>query len=148
THARRHLLESHRGFLSVGHDEYWSWHQRAHVEAARDRGIGLGFFGANAVYWQVRHEPSPMTGAPFLTMVAYKAMAQDKDPMFKDPKTHPLTTLRWRDPVIGRSEDALVGIFYNGIWPIHGDVKISDVSSWAMQGTGLQVGDTLPGLLG
>ena len=33
---------THKVFLSVGHDEYWSGGQRANVEAARDAGVNLG----------------------------------------------------------------------------------------------------------
>src|SRR5436309_1962385 len=38
---------AHRIFLSVGHDEYWSWAMREHVESARDRGVHLAFLGAD-----------------------------------------------------------------------------------------------------
>src|SRR5262249_42829741 len=37
-------LKSHKVFLSVGHDEYWSGNQRANVEAARAAGVHLAFF--------------------------------------------------------------------------------------------------------
>src|SRR5438105_15532319 len=43
-------------FLSVGHDEYWSVPQRAHVEAARDRGVNLTFFAANACYHRIIYQ--------------------------------------------------------------------------------------------
>ena len=48
----------HKAFLSVGHDEYWSWKMRHNVEAARDAGVSLGFFSANTCYWQIRFEAS------------------------------------------------------------------------------------------
>ena len=35
----------HKLFVSSGHDEYWSSAQRANVEAARDAGVNLAFFG-------------------------------------------------------------------------------------------------------
>ena len=41
------LLLSHKAFLSVGHDEYWSWQMRDNVERARDAGVNLGFFSGN-----------------------------------------------------------------------------------------------------
>ena len=47
-----------KGFLSVGHDEYWSKAMLDNVTAARDAGVNLGFFGSNTAYWQVRFEPS------------------------------------------------------------------------------------------
>ena len=62
THERGNLLIHHKGFLSVGHDEYWSRRMRRNVAAARNAGVGLGFFSANTMYWQIRYEPSPITG--------------------------------------------------------------------------------------
>ena len=47
---------SHRLFLSVGHDEYWSAGQRASVEAARSAGVHLAFFSGNEVFWKTRWE--------------------------------------------------------------------------------------------
>ena len=41
-HENASLLLSHQAFLSVGHDEYWSWEMRANVEAARDKGVKSG----------------------------------------------------------------------------------------------------------
>src|SRR5215213_4622145 len=44
TDRRGSGLLSHRVFLSIGHDEYWSGMQRTNVEAARDAGVNLAFF--------------------------------------------------------------------------------------------------------
>jgi hypothetical protein len=52
--ARPNLLDGARAFLSIGHDEYWSPAMRDAVEAARDRGVHLGFFGADAVDGRIR----------------------------------------------------------------------------------------------
>src|SRR5260221_5000598 len=72
------LLRSHKAFLAVGHDEYWSWKMRDNVEQARDAGINLGFFSGNTSYWQVRFEASLITGDAGRTMVGYKDFwAQD-----------------------------------------------------------------------
>ncbi len=54
TDVRGELLLNHKVFLSVGHDEYWSLRMRNTVETALTQGISLAFFGANAMYWQVR----------------------------------------------------------------------------------------------
>jgi len=61
THARPELLRRAKAFLSVGHDEYWSWEMRANVEAARDHGVNLAFFSANVCYWQARLEDGNRT---------------------------------------------------------------------------------------
>ena len=62
--ASPNLLSNHKAFLSVGHDEYWSWKMRDNVENARDAGINIGFFSGNTSYWQVRFESSVATNQP------------------------------------------------------------------------------------
>jgi hypothetical protein len=100
-------ISTHKVFLSVGHDEYWSGEQRANVEAARDAGVNLAFFSGNEVYYKVRWENNRRT------MVCYKETyddaAENADP---DPT---IWTGTWRDPRFsppadgGRPENALVG---------------------------------------
>lgn len=143
------LLASVRGFLSVGHDEYWSWKMRANVEAARERGIGLGFFSSNTCYWQIRFEPSPVTGQPRRTMVCYKYTALEADPyaLDKNRNNDRLTTTQWRNWPVSRPEDALIGVMYHGD-PVAGDIVVSDAGHWVYEGTGLRNGDTLRNLLG
>src|SRR5206468_9247271 len=58
THANGSRLANYKGFLSVGHDEYWSKEMRDSAEQARDAGVNLAFFGADAAAWQVRFESS------------------------------------------------------------------------------------------
>ena len=72
THTNGDRLLSYRGFLSVGHDEYWSMPMFDAAAAARDAGTNLAFFGANAVYWQVRFEAAT-DGTPNRTMVVQAA---------------------------------------------------------------------------
>ncbi len=139
------LLESHRALLSAGHDEYWSKTMYDAAEMARDNGIHLAFFGANAVYWQMRLEQSP-DGVPDRIMVVYK----DAD---LDPETDPeLKTLRWRD--LGRAEQTLVGVQFiaDGEFSSDGstnaDYVVINSDHWVYSGSGLTDGDHIPGLVG
>jgi len=66
-------LLNHRAYISLGQDEYWSKAMRDGVENARNHGVGLAFFGANAAYWQIRYEPDSQ-GNPDRTIVCYKPM--------------------------------------------------------------------------
>ena len=60
THVRGARLRRHRALLSVGHDEYWTKEMYDAAEAARDAGVHLGFFGADAVYRYRGHRiPTP-----------------------------------------------------------------------------------------
>jgi hypothetical protein len=140
------LSLTHRALISVGHDEYWSFAERRHTEIARDRGVSLGFFGANAVYWQVRYEPSTLNAVPHRTLVAYKSFAVREDPYYQQAATRPYSTIRFRD--LGRPEDALIGVMYNAVWPVDTDLEVKDASSWVYAGTGLRAGDRIPGLVG
>lgn len=150
-HARPDLLVSHQAFLSVGHDEYWSWDMRRHVERARDQGTHVGFFSSNTCYWQIRLESSRLTGEPDRTIVAYKENAPWHDPLQidQDPTNDYLVTTKWRNPPVSRPEAALIGsMFIETDDPVDGDFVIEDATHWILNGTGLQRGDHLPGLLG
>lgn len=130
------LLLSHKAFLSVGHDEYWSWRMRDHVEGARDRGVSLGFFSANSSYWQVRFEPRVVDSEPGRTMVGYKE-AVEQDPLWP---TNLATTL-WRSSPVNRPEHAMIGVGF--ITQARPAFVVEDASHWAFTGTGLQNGDRL-----
>jgi hypothetical protein len=147
THMHGDLLALHKGFLSAGHDEYWSWQMRDNVEAALDNGVNLAFFGSNVGYWQIRLESSSITGDPDRTIICYKN--QNSDPMGRseDISKRRLTTVMFRSHPVDRPEDTLVGVMYETD-PVQSDIVISDASSWIFEGTGLKNGDHLPGLLG
>jgi len=147
THEQAHLLMNHKAFLSVGHDEYWSWQMRDHVEAARDNGVSLGFFGANVSYFQIRLEPSRITGLADRTIVCYKHWDQDPIRHTTDPELARHITVNFRNFRVGRPEDAMVGVMYYHS-PVAGDIVVEKASHWAFAGTGLHDGDRIPGLLG
>jgi N,N-dimethylformamidase beta subunit-like protein len=137
------LLNS-KAFLSVGHDEYWSKPMYDGVERARDAGVGLGFFGADAVYWQVRFEASPLNGGADRVMVGYKERSLD-------PVQGPTTTVLWRDPFLNRPEQQLIGVQFSGQQPFNAPnmpYVVTNSSSWVFEGTGLADGDSIPGIIG
>src|ERR1700734_1876471 len=57
------LLDGASALISMGHDEYWTPQERANVTAARDKGVNLAFFGANAVFRRTRLQPTALGGA-------------------------------------------------------------------------------------
>ncbi|WP_244426746.1 N,N-dimethylformamidase beta subunit family domain-containing protein, partial [Sinorhizobium sojae] len=109
------LIQNHKMFLSVGHDEYWSGQQRANVEAARDAGVNLCFWSGNEVYWATRFAPSISAGAqPYRTLVCYKeTRAGPIDPdnqwtgTYRDPRFVSPTAVGG-----GRPENALTGTMF------------------------------------
>jgi N,N-dimethylformamidase beta subunit-like, C-terminal len=136
-------LLQHRAYLSIGHDEYWTKEMRDGVENARDHGVGLAFLEANAAYWQMRFEPDS-AGVPNRTIVCYKVDTSNHD-LARDPlygKDNTRVTALWRDPVLNRPENALVGIMFSNLnqrsgfsWQVSSQVK-----SPLLDGTGLQPG--------
>lgn len=123
THDRAPSRKRCKAFLSIGHDEYWTREMRDHVEAARDAGVHLAFFGANGAYWQVRMEGR--------VMVCHKKGKVDQ----------------WRGAALGRPEEQLIGVMYDGD-PVDGDIVVATPEHWVFAGTRLEAGYALPGLLG
>jgi len=152
THENAQNLLLYKVFLTIGHDEYWSWQMRQNVQSARDSGVSLGFMGANDVYWRIRLEPSVATGATDRVVVCYKDNNLSSDPDTTDPATYYLVTNLWREGYMSAPalpENALMGEMSIGDEPVNGDVLISGLSpSWVFANTGLNVGDSLAGLLG
>lgn len=150
-HANPALLDSHNAMLSLGHDEYWTGEMRRHIEQARDRGLHLGIFSSNTCYWQMRLEPSRLTGEPDRTMVAYKENTPWHDPLStdRDPENDHLVTTRWRSAPVNRPEADLLGSMYIEVdHPVDGDFVIQDAEPWLLAKTGLSRGALLPGVAG
>ena len=137
-----------RVYLSIGHDEYWSWEMRRAIERARDRGTHLAFLGADVGYWQIRFEPDA-AGAADRTIVAYKEAAATRDPLAldADPRNDRYVTGRFRDQPASRPEERLVGVMYAAD-PVDADIVVDAPRHWVFDGTGLKAGDALRGLLG
>jgi len=110
------LLLNHRAFISIGHDEYWTKEMRDGLDAARNSGVGMAFLGADAGYWQMRFEPDS-AGVADRTVVCYKVETAQKD-LARDPlygKDNSRVTTLWRDPLLARPENALIGVMFNDL---------------------------------
>jgi len=147
THSNGGRLLNYRGFLSVGHDEYWSKPMYDAVMAARDAGVSLGFFSANAIYWQARFESSS-SGVPNRVEVCYRDATLDP---VSDPT---LKTVLWRDPPLNRPEQTLMGVQYTAEVPYNSQIGgwasyvVTNSGNWVYAGTGFKDGDTVPGIDG
>ena len=141
-------LLPHNGLLIVGHNEYWSWGMRQNIIAARDAGVGLGFFSANNCFWQIRYEQSSVTGDANRTIACYKDAATDPYALDTDLSNDHLVTVNWRAAPVNLPEGAFIGIQYGAEPGDGGDIVIENAASWVCSNTGLQNGDHLPGLLG
>ncbi len=143
THSTTNLLWSHKAFLSVGHDEYWTYPMRWNVQAARDRGVNLAILSANTCFWQMRFQPSTIDGAPNRDVVCYKATV---DPVFNTSSNY-LTTVNYRAYPVLDSESSFLGVEFN-FAGVNSDMVVSDPTHWIYTNTGVVAGQRLPGLLG
>lgn len=142
THNQGSRLLTYQGFFSAGHDEYWSKAMYDAVEQARNRGVNLAFFGANALAEQVRLSPSA-SGVPNRVEVCYKDSSLD-------PVHGPRTTTTWASPVLNRPPQQLIGLASAGevLDDRNGAYIVTDSSTWPYRGTGLLNGTKIQGLVG
>jgi hypothetical protein len=141
----RRMLSAHRMFLSVGHDEYWSWNMRDAVESARDRGINAMFLSGNDIYWQARYEPG-VNDQDHEVLVCYRDASIDPLSAAEPSRT----TVRWVDPPVRRAQDGLTGTIYTGnslARPTNWIVATT-APDWLLKGTGLKPGSSVSGLVG
>jgi hypothetical protein len=143
-HADPEVLADRRLVLSVGHDEYWSWEMRDHIDAYVAAGGRWVIFSGNTCFWQVRFDPSGRR------MTCFKGRARRQDPVAaSDPNR---MTSMWSDPLIGRPENATIGLSFSRAGYAHvgdatpssaGGFEIQRPDHWALDGTGLRYGDQL-----
>lgn len=128
-----------KGFLSVGHDEYWSLEQFSHVKQAVDEGLNAAFLSGNTCCFVSPFEASA-DGVPNriieragryggLSEVEKKKMGPF--PITDAPNEATLMGARTTNP-------------YNG----SGDWIVAKPNSWIFEGTGMKKGDRIPGLVG
>jgi hypothetical protein len=136
------VLAGHRLFLSVGHDEYWSWGMRDAVEGFLAGGGNAAFFSGNTCWWQVRFDDGAMT------CFKYRA---DEDPVLGSPDERFLTGA-WPDRRIGRPETSMTGLSFSrggysryglGVPRASGAYTVRRPDHWVFEGTELRYGDAL-----
>ena len=141
-HEDPSLLEGAAGYVSMGHDEYWTPAMRRAVEAAHDGGTNLAFLGANTMYWRIRLDAT--RNGPGRLQTGYRSDAA-QDPL---RTLHPAeATSRFRDAPAAESEQSLVGVQYE-CFPVHADFVVQSPTWWGFRGTGVRRGDRMHGLVG
>ncbi|MFF9006821.1 N,N-dimethylformamidase beta subunit family domain-containing protein [Streptomyces goshikiensis] len=137
----KRLLEGAAAVLSLGHDEYWSPEQRAHITAARDAGTNLAVLGANCCFRRIRLEPSEL--GPDRTLVCYKS-SYEQDPGFKrgQPATVDFRSAPGADP-----ESSLLGVIYDG-YPVDAPYVVTNPGHWLFEGAGVSEDDRFAHLVG
>ena len=145
THVDPKGLLRTKGFISVGHDEYWSVEMYDNVLKARDEGVNLAFLSANAVFCVVPMLPSNK-GVPNRT-IRREGWFTSLPPGSKIPPK--LVHQDGFKPVFGRDAAQLMGArtplaAFNGA----GDWTCAQPEHWLFEGTGMKAGDSIKGLVG
>ena len=146
-HLSSSALLGHRGNLIVGHGEYWSGQMRNHLQTAVNSGVSLGSFGGNDIFWQIRYESSS-NGVANRVVVCYKDASVD--PLYN--KDNKQVTVNFRSLPLNVPEQTLLGSMYYSYFAESDGQGFpwvaNNTSTWVFAGTGLQNGDSLPGLVG
>jgi len=123
-----------RGFLSVGHDEYWTLEMFRHVQHAVASGVNVGFFSGNAVCGRIEYEAENRS---FRRVGVFGPPAGTREfaAMAELPHQRPYA-------------NELIGAHSTG--PVTGgaDWICTNPTHWIYDNTGMQQGDTIPGLIG
>jgi hypothetical protein len=141
THAESKGLLRAKGFLSVGHDEYYSMEMFDNLRGAIERGLNVGFFSGNTCCGRV--ELKRHAGPPGNWSVERVDRYGPRDP--KETKDFPeMERFPWNSP----NENLLIGA--RSTMPVTGgaDWACALPEHWIFEGTGMKKGDGIPGLVG
>ncbi len=139
THGDPRGLRRAPGFLSVGHDEYWTPEMFRNVQNAVRDGLNVAFLSGNAVCGRIQlsadtagnphrvFERTGVFGPPGGTrdFIAMKSLPHER------PYANELVGAHSTGPVTG-------GADWTCVRPDH----------WLFEGTGMRTGDSVPGLVG
>jgi N,N-dimethylformamidase beta subunit-like, C-terminal len=127
-----------KGFLSVGHDEYWSREQFDNVLAAVKAGVNVCFLSGNTCCFVTPLAPSSGGAANRVITRAgrYGGVRDREKPYMADL------------PLDAPNEATLIGA--QTVTPFNGsgDWIVTKPDHWVFEGTKLKKGDRIPGLVG
>lgn len=139
THSDPQGLLRARGFLSVGHDEYYSIEMYNHLKSAAKMGVNLGFFSGDTCWGRIDPRPSS-AGIPNRVFSRIDAFGP------------PLPGGDWagahKFPYQTPSEADLIGA--RNVPPVTGGAAwiCTQPDHWIFEGTGMKAGEGIPGLVG
>ncbi len=134
THRHPRGLKRAKGFLSVGHDEYWTIEMFQNVQAAIRAGVNVGFFSGNAVCGRVIYDPATRSierVGVFGPPGGMRDFEHMKALEHKRPYANELIGAHSTGPVTGGADWVCTA-------PDH----------WIYGGTGMREGDRIAGLIG
>ena len=139
THTDPRGLMRAKGFLSVGHDEYWSIEMFHHLQGAIAQGLNVAFLSGNAVCGKIRFGPDAQGKAQRVF---------ERVGVFGPPggtfEFKSMSSLAHGRPYANE----LIGAHSTG--PVTGgaDWTCARPDHWLFAGSGMKQGDSVPGLVG
>jgi hypothetical protein len=137
------------GFLSIGHDEYWTVEMYDNLRAAIDAGVSIGFFSGNIANYAIGLRP----GASGRPDRVFSRVDRFGEPgvLERYPPDHPIGDIarnQWPVPGEAPAEGDLIGA--GNELPSSGcaDWVCSLPGHWVFEGTGMAEGDAIPNLVG
>ncbi len=144
THADPAGLLRTKGFISVGHDEYWTLDMYDNVLKARDKGVNLAFLSANSVLCVVPLLPSGK-GSPDRALRRegwFMPYEEGRKPQKRMINKEGIT------PNMGPDGAQLMGARPTAPFMGSGDWTCAMPEHWLFKGTGMKKGDSVKGLVG
>jgi hypothetical protein len=140
-HSDPKNLQRVKGFISAGHDEYYSMEMFTHMRSAIDAGLNVAFFSGNVCCGRIDPRPSSR-GVPnrIFSRIDFWGPRDEAE-----IKSFPTMSLL---PHTSPNSNLLVGA--GNIAPTTGgsDFICSKPDHWIFEGTGMKAGDGIPGLVG
>ena len=155
THADPQGLLRAKGFISVGHDEYWSLDMYDNAIKARDAGVSLAFFGGNSVLCVVPMLPSS-NGTPNRNIRRegwFIPMPENIPEAAKRRLIQKRLNDKTFEPNMGPDGAQLMGGRLDNQQPSGRGMGVGDWTCampehWLFSETGMKKGDSIKGLLG
>lgn len=140
-HADPANLARARGFISIGHDEYYSMEMFNNLRGAIANGLNVGFFSGNVCCGRI--DPRPSSSAVPNRVFSRVDFWGPRDEA--EIKSFPTMALL---PHTSPNSNLLVGA--GNVAPTTGgsDFICSKPDHWIFDGTGLKQGEGIPGLIG
>jgi hypothetical protein len=141
THAHPKALRRARGFISIGHDEYYSMELFQNLRSAINDGLNVAFFSGNVCCGRIDPRPSS-DGRPNRIFSRTDFWGpRDEEEIKRFPSMAKL-------PHTSPNSNLLVGA--GNIAPTTGgaDWACSKPDHWIFANTGMKKGDSIPGLVG
>ena len=139
THADAKGLLRAKGFLSIGHDEYYSIEMYDQLKTAVAAGVNACFFSGDTCWGRIDPRPSS-SGVPnriFSRIDAFGPRLPGGD--WAGASKFPYQTPSEAELIGARNAPPVTG---GGPW------VCSMPDHWIFEGTGMKAGDTIPGLIG